>query len=558
MAVHPEDVMYVTEVSPIADLLVRAAAAHPDTDAVVFPETRFTYAALLERAMGHARSLVALGIRPGDHVGILLASTIDFAEIFFGITMIGAVAVPVNARYRAHELAFVIDNADLKGLITTDRIEEHVNFVERLSKAFPDLASSADPRALDLEGAPGLDFIVLAGDSSPAGMVNEAVYKKAGAEVSPDNVHGYRCRVRLRDPGLMLYTSGTTANPKGCPLTHEAMVRNSLALAHRYHLTADDKFWSPLPMFHIAAILPLCAILSVGGTYLCMTHFDAGVALRMMAEEKVTAAYPCFAPIMVDMINHPDFPDTDLSRIRLMNSNLAVQPPAVVEKIQAAMPLAIQVGTYGMTETSGTVCTSRLDDPVELRTTRLGPPLPGVEVKLVDPETGDEVPTGERGEILVRGYSLLDEYYRAPEKTAEAIEPDGWFHTGDVGSFDAHGQIMFHGRIKDMLKVGGENVAAAEIESFLAKHPAVKMAQVVGIPHPRLVEVPAAFIELNPGESVDEAELIAFCKGEISGFKVPRHVRFVESWPMSTSKIQKFRLRDQLIAELDDQERKTG
>jgi acyl-CoA synthetase (AMP-forming)/AMP-acid ligase II len=257
---------------------------------------------------------------------------------------------------------------------------------------------------------------------------------------------------------------------------------------------------------------------------------------------------------MSDLIHHPDFPERDLSRIRLMNSNFAVQPPAIKEAMLEAIPDAIYVGTYGMTETAGTVTTSRLSDSLEARTTRLGVPLPGLEVKIVNGETGHEATTGEHGEILVRGYSLFEGYYKDPAKTAEAFDSDGFFHTGDIGSFDAEGQIMFHGRIKDMLKVGGENVAAAEIESHLARHPAVKLAQVVGIPDERLQEVPAAFVEVRPGRQVSERELIDFCRGDIASFKIPRYVRFVDEWPMSTSKIQKFRLRDQLLRELGMQD----
>jgi fatty-acyl-CoA synthase len=196
------------------------------------------------------------------------------------------------------------------------------------------------------------------------------------------------------------------------------------------------------------------------------------------------------------------------------------------------------------------VTTSRLDDPLEQRINRLGKPLPGLGVRIVDPDTGEDAGPGQRGEVLVKGYSTLEGYYKDPKKTTEAIDADGWYHTGDIGSLDEHGTLMFHGRFKDMLKVGGENVAAAEIEACLQKHPGVKLAQVVGIPDPRYVEVPAAFVERKPGVEVGEKELIELCRRDLAGFKVPRHVRFVSEWPMSTSKIQKFRLRDQLIAEL--------
>jgi acyl-CoA synthetase (AMP-forming)/AMP-acid ligase II len=214
------------------------------------------------------------------------------------------------------------------------------------------------------------------------------------------------------------------------------------------------------------------------------------------------------------------------------------------------MPKAVQVGSFGMTEAAGTVCTGSPDDPEQQRITRLGKPLPGMELRIIDPETGVDVPTGQRGEVLVRGYSTLEGYYKDPEKTAQALDREGWFHTGDIGALDEHGTIMFYGRFKDMLKVGGENVAAAEIEALLARHPAVKLAQVVGIPDAKYSEVPAAFVELKPEAKVTEKELIEFCKREISGFKVPRVVRMVTEWPMSSSKIQKFRLRTALVEEL--------
>jgi fatty-acyl-CoA synthase len=217
--------------------------------------------------------------------------------------------------------------------------------------------------------------------------------------------------------------------------------------------------------------------------------------------------------------------------------------------MERAMPDTVYVGTFGMTETAGTVTTSALDATREQRFTRLGTPLAGLEIKAID-EEGNEVSPGERGEALIRGYSLFSEYYKAPEKTAEALDADGWFHSGDMISIDADGQVMFHGRIKDMLKVGGENVAAVEIETYLQKHDAIKLAQVVGVPDARLQEVPAAFVELNEGCTVTEEELIEFCKGKIAGFKIPRYVRTVTEWPQSSTKIQKFRLLDQIVAEL--------
>ena len=539
------------QVTTLGDLLLIANDRYSASPALVLPDEKLSYGELTERVLRRARALQALGVKPRDHVGLLLPTCVEFVEFLFAISLCGAVAVPLNARYRYSELAYVIENGDLATVITTAQIADHVNFVERLTQALPGLDRQADARDLKLASAPRLRSLVLLGSAEAPGFLPQRDFDRLAA-LSPETlVHETRMRVRLGDAAIMLYTSGTTSNPKGCLLSHESIVRNSIALGrHRYALRQEDVFWSPLPMFHIAAILPMCAIFDVGGAYATMKHFEAGAALRMLEHDNVTATYPCFVTIMQDMIYHPDFKKTNLSRITLMNSNFAVQPPAIKEAMLEAIPHAIYVGTFGMTETAGTVSTSRLDDPLDERVGRLGRPLPGLEVRIVDPESGREVVPGERGEVWVRGYSTLLGYYKDPDKTAAALTEDGWFRTGDVGSIDGRGTMMFHGRIKDMLKVGGENVAAAEIEACLQRHPGVKLAQVVGIPDQRLVEVPAAFVEPKTGVQVTAQELIDWCKREIAGFKVPRQIRFVSEWPMSTSKIQKFRLRDALVKEL--------
>jgi acyl-CoA synthetase (AMP-forming)/AMP-acid ligase II len=533
----------------LGDLLLIAADAQPQRMAVILPYRRMTYAELRDQAFARALSLQTLGVKSGDHVGLLLPTGMDFIITMFAIALLGAVTVPVNARYQPPELAYLIENADLRILLTTDKIAAAVNFVERLNAALPGL-STANAHQLNLDEAPMLRNIVLFGGSTASGILNQDHFDALAENGDLQKLHLKRLQTRLGSTALILYTSGTTANPKGCMISHEAIVRNSAALAERYELTGEDSFWSPLPMFHIAAILPLAAIFSCSGTYVTTQYFQAGEALKMMEEEKVTATYPCFWTIMSDLVDHPDFESTDLSRIKLMNANFAVQPPEIGEKMKKALPNAVFVGTFGMTETAGTVTTSRLDATEKQRFTRLGTPLSGMEVKAMDPETGLEATTGEKGEAWIRGYSTFTEYYKSPDKTAEALDENGWFHSGDLVSFDVDGQLMFHGRLRDMLKVGGENVAAVEIEACLQQHSAVKLAQVVGIPHPRLIEIAAAFVEFEPGHEASEEELIGFCKGKIAGFKIPRHIRFVEEWPISSTKIQKFRLQDQLREEL--------
>lgn len=538
------------QATTLGDLLLTAADRSPDRSAVILPNQRISYAELREQSMERALSLQALGIGPGHHVGLLMPTSMDFVITMFANALLGAVTVPINARYQPPELAYVIENADLRAVLTTDEIAEAVDFVDRLHRAIPAIADS-DPKDLQLDEAPMLRNIVLLGESSAAGMLDQSSFEALAEQGDTQSLHLKRLQIRLGDTALILYTSGTTANPKGCMISHEAIVRTSVALAERYELGGEDSFWSPLPMFHIAAILPLMAIFSRGGTYVTTQYFDAGEALRMMEEERVTATYPCFWTIMSDLVDHPDFDKTDLTHIKLMNANFAVQPPEIGEKMKKALPNAVFVGTFGMTETAGTVTTSRLDATEEQQFTRLGTPLSGMEVKAVDPESGLEVAPGEKGEAWIRSYSTFTRYYKSPEKTAEALDDEGWFHSGDLISIDEDDQLMFHGRLRDMLKVGGENVAAIEIENCLQQHDAVKLAQVVGVPDRRLIEVAAAFIELEPGCDASEEQLIEFCKGKIAGFKIPRYVRFVQEWPIPSTKIQKFRLQEEICKELN-------
>ncbi|MFC1825686.1 class I adenylate-forming enzyme family protein, partial [Thermodesulfobacteriota bacterium] len=302
-------------------------------------------------------------------------------------------------------------------------------------------------------------------------------------------------------------------------------------------------------MFHMGTILPILATFDGMGTFLTMTHFSVEEALKMMAGEGATIIYPTFPTITQAIINHPDFPKTDLSAVRVMNN---VAPPDALRTMQAAIPHSIQVGAYGSTEVSGIVSFNELTDDENQRIDTCGRPFRGIEVRIVDMETGDSLPQGQRGEIVVRGFSLFEGYYKDPEKTAATIDAEGWFYTGDLGALDPGGRVIYLGRLKDMLKVGGENVAAAEIESYLSTYPGVSIVQVVGVPDDRLLEVPAAFVELLPGAEVTGQELIDYCKGQIASFKIPRYIKFVEDWPMSATKIQKFKLRDQYQNELGE------
>lgn len=532
-----------TETATVGDLLVRATARYPDKDAIRFPDDHRSFAQLHAAAMARARELYGMGVRPGDHVGIFLPNCIEYLEYYFGLAYLGAVSVPMNARYREHELRYQTINADLVHIVTTTRVAEGLDFCARLYQAFPALHDCAPDQPVRLQDAPRLRTITLLTEDVSPGCLRQSVAQGFADAIAEALIDELRRAVTLRQTALILYTSGTTSNPKGCMISHEALVRTGMGLAERYDMTDQDIFWSPLPLFHVGALFPLCAAYHAGATYIGMQHFDAGAALRLIRDTRPTVGYPSFALFLTDMVYHPEFRAEDMASLRLLNCSMALCPVPFRTLMRDSFPNAVFVGTYGMTETAGTVTTSDPADTEDERLNRLGRPFAGLRVRIVK-EDGQEAGIDEIGEICVKGFSIFTEYYRDPEKTAEA-KRDGWFHTGDLGSLDAGGTLMFHGRAKDMLKVGGENVAALEIEMIVAQHPSVKMCQVVGKADPRLQEVPVAFVELVPGQTVDGAELIAYCKGRIASFKVPRDVHFVSEWPMSASKIQKFRLREQ-------------
>ncbi|MGE0667703.1 MAG: class I adenylate-forming enzyme family protein [Sphingomonadales bacterium] len=534
------------EATTFGDLLLKAADRWPDNDAIVFPDSRRTYRETVAKAYEIARSLIALGVRRGEHVGILMPNCMPYVDLILGCALAGVVSVPINARFKAHEMGYVIENADLVALFTSDLISEYADFAAVLSDAFPDLSGQADMRSLSLKGAPRLKTIVMYGSGeTPPGFLGWRDFEALKDGATEDEVERRRIAVALKDPCIMMYTSGTTANPKGCPITHEHLVRNGINMnREKYLMGPDDRMWDPLPLFHMSTILPMAALFDTGGTFITSTHFEAGQALEMIERERATVLFAAFPTITAALVNHADFKSRDMSRVRRINN---VAPPDLMRQFAAAFPQASQTAAYGLTEVGGVIAFGHPDDSEDHRTRACGTPFSGIEVRIADPDTGEKVPNGERGEIVIRGYAVFDGYYKDPVKTAEAFR-DGWFRTGDLGMVDDAGQIFFLGRLKDMLKVGGENVAAVEIESFISNHPAVKLVQVVGVPDPRLVEVAAAFIELRPGARCTEQEIIEFCKGRIASFKVPRHVRFVTEWPMSSTKIQKYRLRDDFVA----------
>lgn len=521
-----------------------AVAERPDHPALVFPGTVLTYADLWARAAARARQLRALGVGSGDTFGIMLPNSPEFVELFLGAARIGAVPVPINTRYKPFELAHVCRDGELRALVTTSRTAEQLPLGRIVPDALEGLAEADATAPLHLEGFPYLRHVVMLGPNAGPGMVGEAALDAMAAgmpEPAGGDVPGPEA------PVVIMYTSGTTSMAKGCVLTNGGLTANAAGTAERFEIPADDRWWNPLPMFHMGSLLLMSAVFSRGGTFISQERFEAAEALALCTEHRPTLLYPLFPTITLTFMQHPDFAAYDRRDVRAICN---VSPESIQVQIQDTFAPAVLVSAYGMTEVCGTAAYSRMDDSYASRTRSCGPLLPGWEAAIADPDTGELVPPGTKGELIVKGPALFTGYYKNPEQTAATRDADGFFHTGDHCSFDRDGFLYFHGRLKDVLKVGGENVSALEVEAYLATHPAIKLAQLVGVPDDRLMEVPVAFVELSAGEDIGEDDVIAYCRGQIAGFKVPRHVRFVTEWPMSSTKIQKFRLREQIMVEL--------
>lgn len=505
----------------VGALLVQAAQAWPDRPALRFGDREASHAALLEEVRLCARALIAAGIGPGDRVGLFLPNGWACVVVMHALGMIGATAVTLNARLRVDDLRFAIRKARLRALFSADA--PPFDGLSRVASALSDL--------------PDLP-VVDAGEGF-------AAFLGTGAEIPQAQLDQVAATVNPEDDWLIMFSSGTTADPKACRLSHRAVILSAAGMAARFGIGPDDRFWDPLPLFHMSTILPMTACRLQGACFIGVAHFDAGPALAEIEATRATIAYPAFPTLMADLIAHPDYARRDLSAVRL---TLAVGPPDLLRRFQAAWPQARQVSCYGLTEAGGLSCYNRPDDEPERRMTSAGRPIDGMSVRVADPDSGRILGPGQPGEIQLKGETLFSGYFDDPVQTAAAMTPDGWLRTGDLGRLSVSGDVTYVGRLKDMLRVGGENVAAAEIEGFLATHPAIKLAQVIGVPDPVLEEVPAAFVELEPGAALTTQDIVEYCRDRIARFKVPRHVRIVTAWPMSATKIQKFRLKQDFVA----------
>ena len=532
-------------VTSLGDLMDMQAEKYGDKDAIVFPEGRYSYQDIAMYAQNISKALLALGVEPGDRVGYFLQECIDTIGIIIGAAKIGAITAPINSRFKTTELEQVIVHAGMKVIFTSSPAVA-TDFNGLINETFPQIAESAS-KNLDFPEAPELEALITLDDIERPGTFNLSDVDEMALTISDEAVAARQAGVRVRDTAIIMYTSGTTAMPKGAMLSHESFSRYASSVKERMILTEDDIFWAALPMFHIGGVAFVLASLFVGSTFIHTGNYNPDVALQQIRDERPTVVLPAFETIWVPVVNHPDREEDDFDSVRVV---MVVGVPERLRQFQEQTPHAPILNCFGQTEVCAFLSLSELDDEPELRFTKGGFPMPGMEAEVHDPDTGDVLPNGSVGELWYRGPNMFDGYFRDPELTEEVFDERGFFKTGDICEIDSDGRVTFVSRLKDMLKVGGENVSAAEVEGYLITHPAIALAQVVSAPDERYVEVPAAFIQLKPDMDATEEEIIEFCKGKIATYRIPRYVRFVDDWPMSGTKIKKIVLREMIASEL--------
>jgi len=522
-------------------MLDRAAERWPDAEALVAGDDRLTFSQLRRQCRLMASALVRLGVQPGDRLAVCMGNSVEWVVSFYGAALAGAITVPVNTRFKTAEIEYCLSQAGVSTLITIDRFLGKIDFIRMLRSIEPAIGERLPGAKL-----PRLHSLIVLGDDRPATATSfgalRVEQKKIGEQPLPE--------VRPDDVVIMQYTSGTTSFPKGVLLTHDNVLRNAANVAERIGVRTGDRYFSARPFFHVAGTtLSQLVALSAGACLVTTETFDAGTSLEIMAKERCTLVSGNDTLFLM-MMAHPDFDPKKLN----LRGGWAAAGPVVMRQVIERMGIRDLCFAYGLSESSPNVVMSDFRDDPELRIAGLAKTHEGVALRIVDPETGADRPAGAVGEILVRGWSLMKGYHEKPAETAKAIDKDGWLHTGDLGSLTPGGRLRFVGRVKDVFRVGGENVAPAEVEEVLHDHPAVAQAQVVGVPDPRLGEVAAAYVRLREGGKAEPEELIAWCRERCANFKVPRYLRLVGSFDeigmTGSAKVQKSKLRDFAVADL--------
>ena len=535
----------------IGQLLSEMARKLPQQEALVYvePEVRYSYPEFDRACNQFARSLLQLGVKKGEHVAIWANNVPEWVIAQFATARIGAVLVTVNTSYRTVEVEYLLKQSDSRTLILISGVRDH-EYLRIVQKLCPELADSA-PGQLHASRLPLLRNVIFIGKQRPAGMFLWRELFEQGREAGDVELRKREAELRPDDVINMQYTSGTTGFPKGVMLTHTNLIGNASSLAQGLNFSPADRLCIPVPFFHcFGCVIGTLLSVASGATMVPVRAFDPSRVLKSIAKERCTAVHG--VPTMfIAMQEEHARRSYDTSSLR---TGIMAGSPCPIEVMKSVVD---QLGVpeiciaYGLTEASPGVTMTRVQDPLEVRVQTVGSALPNVEVKIIEPDSGETLPAGVQGELCTRGYHVMPGYYKMPEATALAVDKKGWLHTGDLAVMDENGNFRITGRSKDMIIRAGENIYPREVEEFLYTHPKIKDVQVVGVPSSRWGEEVAAFIQLKSDEEVGGQEIRDYCKDRISFYKIPSFFFWVDDYPKTASgKIQKYKLKEQAIQEL--------
>lgn len=535
----------------IGEAFDSAVDQFPDHTALIVrhQNVRLTYRDYRKEVERLATGLLALGIKPGDRVGIWAPNCVEWCLVQFATAKIGAIMVCINPAYRLSELEYTLNKVQCRILITADRFKAS-DYLGMLLTLAPELLHQDPMGGLKSAKLPHLEMIICLGSEKTVGMLNFLEVCGMGTNLEWQRMYDISSQLDPQDPINIQFTSGTTGSPKGATLTHNNILNNGKIVGDGMRLSERDKLCIPVPLYHCFGM--------VMGNLACITHgttavfpdemFDPVTTLRTVEEEGCTALHG--VPTMfIAELDHPQFDQFDLGTLRTGIMAGSSCPIEVMKKVMGQMHMKEVLIAYGQTELSPVNHMTAVDDPIEKRVATVGKPGPHLEVRIVD-ENNKTIAIGKRGEICTRGYSVMQGYWDDKESTVETIDNDGWLHSGDIGVMDGEGYVQVVGRIKDMIIRGGENIYPREIEEFLYTHPGIQDVQIFGLPDKKYGEKVCAWVQLKQGIQLDEQEIHDFCRDRIAHFKIPQAVRFVDKYPMTvTGKIQKFKMREMMIDE---------
>jgi fatty-acyl-CoA synthase len=536
----------------IGEMFDEIAETYPDNDAIVSINQglRYTYRQLQQEVNRAAKGFIALGLKKGDRLAIWATNIAEWVISQFATAKAGIVMVNINPAYRTHELEYALRQSETQALLLLDRFKTS-DYVQMFYEVCPE-ARNSQLGQISSQKLPFLKTAVLLRGEKQPGMYTWDDVMKMGDSLQDDVLLECKEELDFDDPINIQYTSGTTGFPKGVVLTHHNLVNNGYFIGECMDFTDKDRLCIPVPFYHcFGMVLSNLACMTHGATMvLPAEYFDPVSTMSAIEKERCTAVHG--VPTMfVAELEHPDFSKFDFSSLRTGIMAGSPCPIEFMKKVNTLMNMREVVITYGQTEASPGITMSSTDDSLDQRVSTVGRPMPHTEMKIVDPKTGKMVSRGDTGEICARGYMIMRCYYNNPVATDQAVDKEGWLHTGDLGTLDGEDYCKITGRLKDMVIRGGENIYPREVEEFLYTHPAISDVQVIGVPDLKYGEELMAWIKLKDGQTVSPEEIKAFCRGKIAHYKIPRYIKFVDSFPMTvTGKIQKYKMRDESIKDL--------